>query len=180
MVECDNIYICRASRNELDNVLVFMAKVFHNHTEAQIKGNLKGESRTVVHSYIRYDADPKKAFKYCKLDGVSLENHIEELSDQIISIKQLSPDMAFSDFYNNFTRIFRKNLEKYVKESLQKTNLSQDQRQGIQNKRNTHLSSEYVQGKPNYPSRGHCDSIAGSGDKSVLKIRELIGKVTYS
>jgi lipoate-protein ligase A len=147
---------------------------------AQSKNLLEGNYRHLVHAYVRYDTDSDSLFRYCRIDGESLEKYSTLMEPFITSVKDLSPHLTFDSFYESFRDSLVRRLVSYRNEEVVKSSLLNGHKSAVANWRNQYTDPGYISGKSDYPSRGHCDVIAGSGPNAVLKIPSLLGKVNYS
>jgi len=147
---------------------------------AQNKISFEGKERILFHSYIRHGISRENLFKYCKVGGISLENYVSELGKEVTSLNEVSKNLSFENFYLNISKVLKTNLSNYFQEDIKEAIFNLSQREKLEKIKKEYLKKEYIHGAKTYFSRGHCDAISGSGNSSVLKIKELNGKVSYS
>ncbi len=144
---------------------------------AQSRNDKEGTS--MIHVYIRHSVNPDTLFRYCALDGYFLEDHVKVLARHITSVSDINPNLTFSKFYSIFYNKVGERFESLIGEDASESQLTNYEIQKINELRETYTNSAYIIGDSDYPSRGHCDAIAGTGSNSVLKIPALEGRVRY-
>jgi lipoate---protein ligase len=139
----------------------------------KIGGAAQRNSRNInmVHCYIRVTDDIHKLLKYVMIDGHHLGRYYNEVRHHLACANDF---MDTSDFYPRFKDAVIKGLDHY------ESGLTAGEMRLIRGKVQFYKDMKYVKGHDNYPSKGNCDIIAGSGSKASLKIRSLEGVVKFS
>jgi lipoate-protein ligase A len=127
---------------------------------------------SMVHCYIRVDDDISKMLKYVMIDGHHLGEYTQELKKHVTSIEDIA-NTRNDTFYNRFKDRLLSNIH-YKK--FDPTPYSD----ALESKILKYKDLNHIVGQSDYPSKGNCDIIMGSGTKAKLLIPSLEGKVKYS
>ena len=109
--------------------------------------------------------------RYLKLGGICLEPYINELKPYLTSVQDIVDSTGF------YERLKKEFLEKNEHRLV---TLSGEQEDFIAEKHQAYCNIGYIKGDINFPSKGNCDVISGSGKEAKLKIKSLEGKVKFS
>jgi lipoate-protein ligase A len=128
-------------------------------------------SMNMVHCYVRVDNDLHKMLHYLKIDGHKIDRYYDELRPYIASIKDFHDT---TNFYEKFVDSMLEGLDYTLSE------LTNSEMLLIQRRIPQYRDQKYILGRDDYPSKGNCDIIEGSGKDAKLKIPSLEGKVRFS
>jgi lipoate---protein ligase len=129
---------------------------------------------TLVHCYLRYRVDLPTMLQLIMIDGHSLRPYEKGIAKFARSLEQ-ETEITESDFYLTFQERLLSILGESV--SVPLTDIERASIDTIVRDEYTH--QPYIHGKGTEPSRGHCDIIMGSGSSAILRIPELVNKVSF-
>jgi hypothetical protein len=98
--------------------------------------------------------------RYVKIDGKKLDFYYDELREKVSCIKDFS---EVDGFYSRFKSELLSGLSFY--DSV----LDFEEQNLVQNVSDIYKSKDFVMGKPDWPSKGNCDIIEGSGLEGLVK-----------